>query len=207
MYSRGELVVKRALDLVGATVGLAVTAPLIVGAAALVKLSSPGPAIFRHARVGRGGQPFELLKLRTMRVGEPGPQITAGGDPRVTPVGRMLRRAKIDELPQLLNVIRGDLSLVGPRPEVARYVALYPPADREILLQFRPGITDPATVRFRDEEEELARSPDPEAAYVREVLPTKVRMYREYLEGASIGSDVRVLVDTLRAILRVHPGR
>ena len=139
-------------------------APLLAATAALVKASSPGPVLFRQQRIGRGGKPFELWKFRTMRVGGTGPQITADGDRRITRIGRILRKTKLDELPELFNVLRGDLSLVGPRPEVAKYVALYPEAERAFLQRFRPGITDPATVRFRNEEDILARAPDPEAA-------------------------------------------
>ncbi len=174
---------------------------MLIATGIAVRLSSPGPILFRHARVGRRGKKFELLKFRTMRSGAAGPQVTAGNDPRITRVGRWLRRTKIDELPGLVNVLRGDLSLVGPRPEVAKYVALYPEADRAFLQQFRPGITDPAAVRYLNEEELLARSADPERAYVEEVLPAKLAMYRQYLESASFKSDIAVLLGTLRAIL------
>jgi lipopolysaccharide/colanic/teichoic acid biosynthesis glycosyltransferase len=137
-----------------------------------------------------------------MHQGAGGPQVTADGDRRITRIGRILRKTKLDELPELANVLRGDLSLVGPRPEVPRYVALYPEADRAFLQQFQPGITDPATVMFRNEEDILARAADPEAAYVNEVLPQKLRMYREYLEQASFLADLGVLVDTVRVIVR-----
>lgn len=201
MYSPAGLVLKRAMDVSGSLVALALTAPVLVGTAALVRASSPGPIIFRQARVGRGGKPFELLKFRTMRVGAAGPQVTSGADPRITRVGRILRRSKLDELPELINVLRGDLSLVGPRPEVPKYVDLYPPADREFLQRFRPGITDPATIRFRSEEDILAQAADPEAAYVQQILPMKLRMYRAYLEEASVLKDIGVLLETLRVIV------
>lgn len=188
--------------------GLCVTAPLLCVTAGLVKVSSPGPVLFRQQRVGRRGVPFELWKFRSMRVDSAaGPQVTADRDPRITRVGRVLRKTKLDELPELFNVLRGDLSLVGPRPEVARYVALYPEAEREFLQRFRPGITDPATVRFRNEEEILARAPDPERAYREEVLPEKLRMYRAYLEDASFLNDFRVLLATLQVILRPSHAR
>jgi lipopolysaccharide/colanic/teichoic acid biosynthesis glycosyltransferase len=204
VYSARELVAKRAFDVVGSAVAICLTAPLMGLAAALVKASSPGPILFRQQRVGRHGVPFEMWKFRSMRAdaASVGPQVTADRDPRITPVGRVLRKTKLDELPELFNVLKGDLSLVGPRPEVARYVALYPPADRELLQSVRPGITDPATVRFRNEEEVLARCPDPERAYREEVLPEKLRMYREYLERASFVSDFNVLADTLRVVLQ-----
>lgn len=202
MYSRRDLIAKRVFDVAASAAGIAAIAPLLAVTAVLVKTSSPGPVLFRQKRVGRGGKLFELWKFRTMRVGATGPQVTVDGDSRITRVGRVLRKTKLDELPELVNVLKGELSLVGPRPEVARYVALYPEADRVFLQQFRPGITDPATIRFRNEEEILARAPDVEHAYVNEVLPIKLRMYREYLEGASFLSDLGVLASTLWAIAR-----
>lgn len=205
MYSPVELAAKRALDVGASLAGLVVTAPLLVASAALVKLSSPGPVFFRQVRVGRGGKPFELVKFRTMRVGNSGPQITAGGDSRITPIGALLRKTKLDELPELVNVLRGDMSLVGPRPEVPRYVALYPERDRELLQRYRPGITDPVTVRLRNEEAILAEAADPEATYVNELLPNKVHLYREYLESASLAGDLRTLLDTLLVV--VFPSR
>jgi lipopolysaccharide/colanic/teichoic acid biosynthesis glycosyltransferase len=197
MYSPLGRRVKRAFDIGASLVGLAATAPVLVATAALVKLSSPGPVIFRQTRVGRGGKSFQLLKFRT--------QVTVDRDPRITAVGRVLRKTKLDELPELLNVLRGDLSLVGPRPEVPKYVAMYPDAERAFLQRFQPGITDPATIRFRNEEDVLAGSADPEATYVEEILPAKLRMYREYLEGATVASDLRVIAET--AIVVLMPGR
>lgn len=202
MYSRRDLLAKRAFDVAASAAGIVAIAPLLAVTAVLVKVSSPGPVLFRQQRVGRGGKAFELWKFRTMRVGGGGPQVTVDGDPRITGIGRVLRKTKLDELPELVNVLRGELSLVGPRPEVSKYVALYPEADRIFLQQFRPGITDPATILFRNEEDILARALDVEHAYVHEVLPIKLRMYREYLEGASFVSDLGVLASTLLAIAR-----
>ncbi|MET0795626.1 MAG: sugar transferase [Polyangiaceae bacterium] len=202
MYSKRELALKRAFDVAAATAGLLVSSPVLVTAAVLVKLSSPGPVLFQQERIGRGGRPFRLLKFRSMRVGSGGPLVTAASDARVTRVGRALRRSKLDELPQLVNVLRGDLSLVGPRPEVARYVALYRAEDRAFLQSVRPGITDPTTIRFRNEEEILARSAAPERTYTEELLPTKVRMYCQYLESASFMNDIRILYETLRVVAR-----
>lgn len=200
MYSPVELRVKRAVDLFSAAAGLAATAPLLAGIAALVRLTSPGPALYRQTRVGKGGRPFTLLKFRSMRPSEPGPQITAGGDARVTPLGRVLRRTKLDELPELVNVLRGEMSLVGPRPEVPRYVDRWPAGHRGLVLAVRPGLTDPATIRFRNEEEILRRAKDPERTYEEEILPAKVAMYREYLERATVLTDLRVLLDTLLVV-------
>lgn len=204
MYTRRQLAAKRALDIAASAIGLAATAPLLGAIAVVVRRTSPGPALFRQTRVGRDGKPFEMLKFRTMRVaapGDAGPQVTAGGDARITPVGRLLRKTKLDELPELLNVLRGDMSLVGPRPEVPKYVAYYTPEDKASVHSVRPGLTDPATVRFRSEEEILARAQDPERAYIEDVLPTKVRMYKDYLEGASLLGDLRILADTLFVIV------
>ena len=202
MYSKRELVAKRLFDVAASAAGVVAAAPLLVATAALVKLSSPGPVIFRQQRVGKGGKPFELWKFRTMRPATGGPLVTAGGDSRITPIGRLLRKSKLDELPELLNVLKGDLSLVGPRPEVPRYVALYPERERTFLQQIRPGITDPATVRFRNEEEMLARSSDPERTYVDEILPLKVRLYCNYLEQASFVGDLSILLQTIWVVAR-----
>ena len=202
MYSARDLILKRAFDLVAAVTGLVALSPVLAATGLLVKVSSPGPILYRQPRVGRHGRTFGLFKFRSMRVHAGGPQITAGSDPRVTPLGKVIRRTKLDELPQLFNVLRGDLSLVGPRPEVPRYVALYSEDDRIFLQGVRPGITDPATIRYRHEEAILARSPDPERTYIEDVLPAKVRLCRQYLERASFLSDFKVLSDTLQAIAR-----
>lgn len=204
MYSARELALKRILDITAAAAGLAATAPLLALIAVVVQRSSPGPALFRQTRVGKGGKAFQMLKFRTMSVAtspESGPQVTAGGDPRVTPIGRMLRKTKLDELPELVNVLRGEMSLVGPRPEVPKYVAHYSESDKAAVHRVRPGLTDPATVRFRSEEEILARASDPERAYVDDVLPTKIQMYKDYLDGASFVGDLRILGETVRVVL------
>lgn len=193
-------VAKRALDVVASGAGLLALSPVLAACAIAVRLSSDGPVLFRHQRVGRFRKPFELLKFRTM-VERPGAQVTAAGDPRITRVGRVLRKYKLDELPQLVNVLRGDMSLVGPRPEVSRYVARF---EREYdrILEVRPGITDFAAIEYRDEEKVLARSPDPELTYVEEVLPAKIRLYERYLAERSLSTDVSLIVRTLGAILR-----
>lgn len=205
MYSPPELALKRLFDIVASAAGLVAVSPVLIATAALVKLSSNGPVLYRQQRVGRYGRNFSLMKFRSMRVGGAGLQITAGNDARITPIGRVLRRTKLDELPQLFNVLRGDLSLVGPRPEVPRYVALYRADDRTFLQRVRPGITDPATIRYRNEEEILAGSSDPEHTYIEQILPAKVRLYREYLECSSFINDFKILSDTLKVI--VWPAR
>ncbi len=198
---RAYLAAKRVLDVAASAAGLLLLAPLLVAAALAVKLSSPGPALFRQERVGRGGRPFRIVKLRSMRTSAGGPQVTAGGDARVTTVGRLLRRTKADELPQLWNVLVGEMSLVGPRPEVRRYVDCFP-EDYARILAVRPGITDFAAVEYRDEESVLARAADPEAAYVEEVLPAKIRLYHRYLDEMSLRTDVALVLRTLAALLR-----
>jgi len=191
---------KRALDVVLAFAGLLLLSPLLAGAALAVKLSSPGPVFFRQERLGRRGRPFRILKFRSMRIGGSGPAVTARGDDRVTSVGRQLRRSKVDELPQLWNVLVGDMSLVGPRPEVRRFADLFP-ADYASILAVRPGITDFAAVEYRDEERLLAGAPDPEATYVQVVLPAKIRLYHRYLAEMSLRTDVRLLFRTLARLL------
>ena len=163
---------KRCIDLVGAGVGLVLLSPLLAVIAAAVMVTSGRPVLFRQQRVGRGGAPFEMLKFRSMVNGADrlGGLLTVGGDARVTRLGRLLRASKLDELPQLLNVLRGDMSLVGPRPEVPEYVALYTPAQRRVL-RLLPGITDPASIRYVREEEELASAADPERMYREVVMP------------------------------------
>jgi len=200
-------IARRALDLALAIPALVLLAPLLAALAALVRATSPGPAFYSQERVGRFGIPFKLFKFRSMRVGSDraGALVTGGGDPRVTPLGRWLRRTKLDELPQLWNVARGEMSLVGPRPEVPRYVAHYTPAQRRVL-EVRPGVTDPATLAFRDEETRLARVPlsERETFYLKEILPQKLEINLAHLEQG-IAADIGVLWRTLRALVGRSP--
>jgi lipopolysaccharide/colanic/teichoic acid biosynthesis glycosyltransferase len=195
--------VRRAIDVVAAGAALAVTWPLLLGIALLVRLTSPGPVLFAQDRVGRGGRVFGLLKFRTMAADAParGLPITAGDDPRITGVGAVLRRWKLDELPQLVNVLRGDMSLVGPRPEVPRYVARYSERQRAVL-RVRPGITDPASLAYVDEAAVLARFDDVERAYVERVLPEKLALSLDYLDHRTLGTDLGVLARTLVRVVR-----
>ncbi|MGA2618533.1 MAG: sugar transferase [Thermoguttaceae bacterium] len=189
---------KRLLDVTIAGVGLILLCPLLAVVAALVKLTSRGPVFFRQERVGRGFRPFRIYKFRTMRRQAPhgGPQITFGSDPRITPVGRFLRASKLDELPQLINVLRGEMSLVGPRPEVPKYVQMFRP-DYEEILQVRPGITDLASIRYRQEAAILGRAADPEQEYVRRVLPEKIRLAKEYIRRSSLRTDLAIIIKTV----------
>ena len=193
---------KRLFDLVVATLALAVLSPLLLAVALRIKLDSPGPVFFRQVRVGRHGVPFRIHKFRTMAHGAPGLEITVGADPRITRAGAWLRRTRIDELPQFIDVLQGTMSLVGPRPEVPRYVAHYPPGLRERALAVRPGITDPASLAFIDEGALLAQAADPEAEYVRVILPRKLRLAADYAERAGLHTDLTVLWRTLGVLLR-----
>ena len=192
--------IPRAVEAAAAAVGLVISLPLLAVAGVAVAASSAGPVLFRQERVGRHGKRFWLYKLRTMRLASEGPLVTVAGDDRITPIGRFLRRCKLDELPQLWNVVRGDMSLVGPRPEVPRYVDVENPLWQRIL-RVRPGITDPVTLTLRDEEDLLAAAPgDPERYYREQLQPVKLREYGSYLERRDWKTDLRVLSDTLRAL-------
>ena len=193
---------KRLLDVVASLFGLLLLSPLLVLIAIAIKLDSKGPVFYRQERVGRHGLLFRIFKFRTMAA-EPaasGAQITVAGDTRITRVGALLRRTKLDELAQLLDVLRGTMSLVGPRPEVPRYVAHYPPAWRERLLSVRPGITDFASVRYRDENDLLARAADPEREYIDVILPMKLRYALRYVDQPTIANDLRVIGLTLNTV-------
>lgn len=193
---------KRLFDLLGAALGLALLAPLLLAIALWVRLDSRGPVLFRQERVGRFGKPFQIHKFRTMAVDAParGLQITVGADPRITRAGRVLRAAKLDELPQLWDVLRGAMSLVGPRPEVPRYVALYPQELRQIVLSVRPGITDLASLQYRDEAALLAGAADPERVYVEQIMPAKLALAARQVREASLAGDLRLIIATLAAL-------
>lgn len=195
---------KRIFDWLASTGGLLVLAPLLVLLAVWIKLDSSGPVFFRQERVGREGKLFRIHKFRTMVTDAErrGLQITVGADARVTRVGQCLRKYKLDELPQLLDVWLGHMSLVGPRPEVPRYVACYPTDVRDVVLSVRPGITDRASIEFKDENEILGRAVDPHVAYVQEVLPIKLRYYQDYVAKRSFWSDVGIILSTLKALVR-----
>ena len=194
---------KRLFDLFFTLIGLLLLAPLFVLLALWVRLDSPGSVFFRQERVGRNGKLFRIFKFRTMCLDAEaqGRQITVGDDPRITRSGRYLRKTKLDELPQLLNVIRGEMSLVGPRPEVPRYVALYPSQVRERVLSVPPGITDLASIEYRDENAILGRAADPDKAYIEEVMPAKLAFCERYVAERSLWTDFILILRTLRAIL------
>jgi len=194
---------KRMFDLACGLPALLVSLPLLLIIAVAVRLTSKGPVLFRQDRVGRNGRQFKLLKFRTMTQGMAGPSITARGDSRVTVVGRALRKTKLDELPQLLNVISGEMSLVGPRPELAEFLLELPPGQRNVR-ELRPGLTGLATLHFRHEEELLAQVP-PERLrdyYTKTLLPQKIRLDLEYAGKASFLMDVTILLRTVLAIVK-----
>ncbi len=197
---------KRVLDVVASGVGLLLLWPVFLVAAVLVKLEDGGPVLFRQLRVGRGCRSFLILKFRTMRVdaSAKGPAITVKDDARITAIGSILRRTKLDELPQLWNVLKGEMSLVGARPEVPRYVDLFRTEYAEIL-KLRPGITDLASIRFRDESALLSQAEDAEAAYVQRILPEKLKLSRDYVRNASWTYDLQLLFTTLACLL--YPAR
>lgn len=197
---------KRLTDVVGSAAGLLVLSPFFLVIALAVKLSGPGPVFFRQTRVGQAGRRFGMLKFRSMIpvVEHAGPLVTAGGDARVTVVGRLLRRTKIDELPQLVNVLRGEMTLVGPRPEVPRYVDIY--RDRYApILRHRPGITSACALALLREEHLLGESDDPESYYVDVILPWKIEAYRRELEQQSFWRDMRTLAATILLVRGVAP--
>ena len=193
---------KRVFDLLVSGLGLLLLAPVLIGIALWIKLDSPGAVMFRQERVGRHGRLFLIHKFRTMAADTPerGLQITVGADARITRAGRWLRATKLDELPQLWDVLRGAMSLVGPRPEVPRYVALYPSDLRQVVLSVRPGITDLASIEYRDEGRLLAEATDPERCYVEQILPAKLALASRYVLTRSFSGDLRLILRTLKAI-------
>jgi len=196
-------VIKRIFDVLVSILALVLASPIIVIASIWILADSPGPILFRQMRVGKDGLEFEILKFRTMRSNaeQSGPQITVADDSRVTRSGKILRDLKIDELPQFINVLRGEMSVVGPRPEVPRYVAYYPQEIRELVLSVRPGITDRASIIFRDESALLDSSEDPHERYVDEILPSKIAHYVEYSRTHTFFGDLRIIGGTILAIL------
>jgi lipopolysaccharide/colanic/teichoic acid biosynthesis glycosyltransferase len=194
---------KRLFDLLFSAAALLLVLPVLLVSAAWIKLDSTGPVFFRQERVGRTGRTFRIFKFRTMRVDAErhGPQITVGEDVRITRPGHWLRRYKLDELPQFINVLLGDMSVVGPRPEVPRYVALYSAAQRDTVLSVRPGITDIASLEYRDENALLANCDDPERVYVEQVLPAKLALCERYVRERTFLGDLRIVGRTLGVFL------
>lgn len=193
---------KRIFDVVAALLGLLVLVPMFVAIAVWIKLDSRGPVFFRQQRVGKDGQPFNIIKFRTMFDDAYESPLTIGNDRRITPAGKFLRRHKLDEFPQLINVIGGSMSLVGPRPEVPRYVDCYPPEVRTQVLSVTPGITDWASIYYKEENSLLSRSANPEQAYLDTVLPAKLKYNLRYVHERSFWNDIRIIFTTLSLLVR-----
>ena len=194
---------KRLFDIFATGVGLVVLSPLFLIVAVWIKLDSTGPVFYRQVRVGKGNQDFKIFKFRTMRIGsDRGSLITVGGrDPRITTSGYFLRKTKIDELPQLINVLIGDMSLVGPRPEVRHYVNYWTPEQMRVL-DVRPGITDPASIRYCNENELLEKADDPESFYINVIMQDKIGLYLDYVDNNGFWRDLQLIFSTVFAIFR-----
>ena len=194
---------KRLFDIVASACGLILLSPLFFIVSVWIKLDSPGPVFYRQVRVGRYNKDFKIFKFRTMRVGaDKGSLVTIGGrDPRVTRIGYYLRKFKIDELPQLINVFIGDMSLVGPRPEVRHYVNYWTPEQLH-TLDVRPGITDPASIKFRNENELMESAEDPESFYINVIMQEKLKLYLEYVHNASFWYDIKLIFKTIYTVVK-----
>lgn len=193
---------KRIFDILVSGIGLLCLSPLLLIVAIWIKLDSPGPIFYRQVRVGRYNKDFRIFKFRSMRIGsDKGSLVTIGGrDPRITRSGYFIRKFKIDELPQLINVIVGDMSLVGPRPEVRHYVNYWTPEQMHVL-DVRPGITDPASIKYRNENELLAQAEDPEKYYIEVIMQEKIKLYLEYAEKSSFWYDIKLIFQTFWVII------
>ena len=200
---RGRLALKRAMDIAISGAALCVLWPVLLLIALAIVIDDPGPVFYRQVRVGRGGKEFRIFKFRTMVVDadRKGLQITVGRDSRITRMGALLRKSKLDELAQLLNVFLGQMSFVGPRPEVPRYVAMYTPYQRQVLL-VRPGITDYASIAYRNENDLLAGAEDPERMYIDVIMPDKIELNMKYLREISPLADIRLILSTIAAVIR-----
>lgn len=199
--SAATMACKRAFDILCSFLGLTVLSPVLLVVSVLVAVTSPGGVFFRQERIGKDGKPFRIFKFRSMRKDNAGLKITTGNDSRITPVGRFLRKSKIDELPQLINVLVGDMSFVGPRPEVADYVNLYTPYQRQVL-QVRPGITGLASIRFRNENDLLTASDDPNRTYIEQIMPKKIELDLEYIPHASVFYDIKLIIQTFAVVIK-----
>ena len=199
--SAATMACKRAFDILCSFLGLAVLSPVLLVVSVLVAVTSPGGVFFRQERIGKDGRPFRIFKFRSMRKDNAGLKITTGNDSRITPVGRFLRKSKIDELPQLINVLVGDMSFVGPRPEVADYVNLYTHYQRQVLL-VRPGLTGLASIRFRNENDLLTASDDPNRTYVEQIMPRKIDLDLEYIPHASVFYDIKLIFQTFAVVIK-----
>ncbi|RUM60009.1 MAG: sugar transferase [Persephonella sp.] len=200
MYQR---YIKRLIDFIFSLMGLLVLLPLFIIVAFLIKKEDRGSIFFRQERVGQNWKPFKIYKFRTMveNAERMGAKVTKGNDPRITKIGKILRKYKIDELPQLINVLKGDMSLVGPRPEVYKYAKVYK-KDYDEILKVKPGITDYASLEFIDEEKLLENAENPEKYYIEKILPIKIKYYKKYLKDISFFTDIKLILRTIMGIVR-----
>lgn len=198
-----NLIIKRLFDIVASSIGLILLSPILILIAICIKLDSKGPVFFKQVRVGKNKELFKIYKFRTMVTDAEklGKQITIGNDTRITKVGTFIRKCKLDELPQLINVLNGDMSLVGPRPEVPKYVELYDDYQEQILL-VQPGITDYASIEFRNESEILGESENPESKYINDIMPYKIELNIKYIKNISLYEDLKLITRTIKAIAK-----
>lgn len=195
------MIAKRLFDITFSFLGLIILSPLLIIIALWIKIDSRGSIFFLQTRIGQYNQPFRIIKFRTMRINNKGKRLTVGGDDRITRSGHFLRRYKLDELPQLINVLKGDMSLVGPRPELPEYVALYPEEVKDIIFSVRGGMTDFASIEFSNESELLAESLQPEVDYVQKILPIKLAYHQKYVHERSLYLDIILILKTFQCIL------
>lgn len=197
-----SLVIKRIFDIVMSLIGLIILGIPMIIIGIIIKLSSEGPVFYKQVRVGKSNKDFKILKFRTMIVDadKKGMQITVGRDPRITGIGHFLRKTKIDELPQLINVLKGEMSFVGPRPEVRKYVEMYDDYQKNVL-KIKPGITDLASIEYRDESTLLGQSANPEKTYIEEIMPTKLKLNLKYMQEFSFFYDIKLILKTLVKIV------
>lgn len=198
-----QLIIKRIFDVIASSIGIIILSPLFIIISILIKLDSEGTVFFKQPRVGKNKKIFEIYKFRTMVTNAEniGGQITIGNDSRITRVGSFIRKYKLDEFPQLINVLKGEMSLVGPRPEVPRYVEMYDEEQEKILL-VKPGITDYASIKFRNENDILGQSLDPDREYIENVMPTKIDLNLKYISEISLITDIKIIINTIIAIIK-----
>jgi len=198
---KGQLILKRLFDIIVSSLGIIILSPFLLLTAVTIKLDSKGPVFFKQTRVGKDEKQFNIYKFRTMVTDaeKQGMQITVGDDPRITKIGRFLRKYKLDEFPQLFNVFIGNMSFVGPRPEVPKYIALYDSKQKSIL-KVRPGITEEASIKYKDESEILAKSSCPEKTYIEEIMPKKIELNLNYIKNISLLYDISLMLKTIFSI-------
>ena len=201
-HRRIQCIIKRILDFILSSVAIVVLCPVFIAIAIAIHLDSDGPVFFRQERIGKRGKPFRIFKFRTMHVNadKQGPSITIGSDSRITRVGAFLRKMKLDETAQVFNVFLGEMSFVGPRPEVPKYVELYSPWQKQVLL-VRPGITDYASIAYRNESEILAKADDPESLYINFIMPEKIKLNMKYLHEISPITDAKLIIKTIVVVI------